>query len=59
MRYSIINRQVTGGNYDDTTGTLTVMENLFDPIGSVNLTDKSISGTIDDRPFMLSYQGSD
>ena len=52
---------LTGSNFDDTTGTLTLTDGRFDPIGQVDVMDKSVSGIIpcgsNQATFWLSYQG--
>ena len=50
---------VTGGNYDDTTGILTVIEGSRSPRGQVNVVSKGITGilTSPGDQFWLSYQG--
>ena len=58
MTYNAFNREVTGGNYDNTTGTLTILDNYYDPVGSVDIANKRISGIIGGFPFTLNYQGS-
>ena len=57
MTYNGFNRQVISGNYDNTTGTLTVIDNYNNPVGLVNIADKKISGIIGGYPFTLNYQG--
>ena len=37
---------VTGGNYNETTGTLTTNDGELMPVGQVSISDKSISGTL-------------
>ena len=67
MTYAGISGTVTSGNYDKTTGILTVNDNIgsgaYDlvPVGQFNVTDKSVSGIIPglNTPFTLKYQGSD
>ena len=51
---------ITRGHYNETTGSLTIIDGLYDLVGQVNIFDKSISGTIpgvSHAPFWLNYQG--
>ena len=58
MTYNGFNTQVTGGNYDNTAGTLTIVENFYNPVGSVHVANKKISGIIAGYAYTLNYQGS-
>ena len=54
---------ITGGNYNDTTGTLAIINDRgMDLIGQVDVVDKSVSGIIPNgnpvATFYLSYQGA-
>ena len=62
VEYSTSQGTVTGGSYDNTTGTLTVTDNVtpnsFNPVGQVSVPGKSISRTLQgfsDMPFMVTY----
>ena len=60
MHYSGYDQVVSSGNYDNTTGTLTVIDGR-NPVGHVNVVNKRITGTLayNNRPFYLDYQGCD
>ena len=64
LAYSHYQVHVTGGNYDNTTGTLTVTDsaypNGYNLEGQANVLDKSVRGTIQTSgfPFWLNYQGA-
>ena len=52
---------VTGGNYDETTGSLTINDGEQIPVGQVdNVWVKNVSGTLqnNNRPFYLEYSGN-
>ena len=57
---------ITGGYYDNGTGILTLLDNHgitgYNPIGQVNILDKSVSGTftgpaINGYSFSITYHG--
>ena len=61
MTYNTFNAQVISGNYDNTTGALTITDDLdFNFVGQVSPVDKMVIGTIllNDAPTTLYYQGS-
>ena len=50
---------IAGGHYNETAGSLTIIDGLYDLVCQVNIFDKSISGTIPGvghAPFWLNYQ---
>ena len=52
---------ITGGNFDNTTGTLSMTDNLhWNTVAKVNILDKSVSRTIpfSGSTFWLKYQGA-
>ena len=58
--YQNFQATVTAGNYDDTSGTLTVTDGDGNPEGQVNLADKSFRGKLKangDSQFTVFYQG--
>ena len=63
MNYNGFNTvNITGGYYDNTTGTLTLFDNTdFNLVGHVNVTDKDVSGTFIGSglpySFSMSYFG--
>ena len=59
LRFSSSTSNVTSGDYDDTTATLTVVDGAFNPVGQVNVLDKSGRGTVTagNVQFILGHQG--
>ena len=52
---------VTGGNYDETTGSLIVNDGELMPVGQIdNVWVKRVSGTLQNngKPFYLEYLGN-
>ena len=61
MTYNSFNAQVISGNYDNTTGALTITDDHgYNFVGQVNLVNKRVSGTIlvNNAATTLYYQGS-
>ena len=59
VNYQFFQSTVTNGNYDVTSGTLTVIDVDGNPEGHVNVVDKSITGTLKANggtQFALTYQ---
>ena len=60
MTYNTVNAQVMSGNYDNTTGALTITDDLgYNFVGQVNHVYKRVSGTIvaNNKATTLYYQG--